>query len=126
MSHTLGLSKLRNLLNINPKYVLPLFSIQWGWDKNPLKLRISFGRQQTQSLYYNGIVFIRFMLPFYVGFMFRWSGSTTKKAYLQTHAGWKLNGNLAVTLRIQSDLDAATGHQFPNSGQALGWADGPK
>ena len=126
MSHTLNLSKLRNLLKINPKLVLPLFSIQWGWDRNPRNIRISFGRQQTGSLYYNGMVFIRVMLPFYVGVMVRWSGSTTKKAYLQTHAGWKLNGNLAVTLRIQSDLDAATGHQFPNVGQALGWADGPK
>ena len=126
MSHTLNLSKLRNLLNINPKYVFPLFSIQWGWDRNPLNIRISFGRQQTQSLYYNGMVFVRVMLPFYVGFMFRWSGSYVDNAYLQTHVGWKLNGNFAVTLRIQSDLTAATGHQFPNAGQAISWDDGPK
>ena len=126
MSHTLGFSKLRNLLNLNPRYIFPLFSIQWGWDRNPLNLRISFGRQQTQSLYYNGMVFIRVMLPFYAGVMVRWSGSTTKDAYLQTHLGWKLNGVFAPTFRIQSDEDAAAGHQFPNTGQALGWADGPK
>ena len=126
MSHTLGFSKLRNILNLNPRYVFPLFSIQWGWDRNPRNIRISFGRQQTKSLYYNGIVFIRVMLPFYAGVMVRWSGSHVDKAYLQTHAGWKLNGDFAVTLRIQSDLEAAKGHEFPNEGQALGWADGPK
>lgn len=126
MSHTTGLAKYRALININPKHIRPLFSIQWGWDRNPRNIRISFGRQQTKSLYYNGMVFLRVMWPFYIGVMVRWSGSTTEDAYLQMHLGWKLNGVFAPTFRIQSDKDAAAGHSSPNTGQALGWADGTK
>lgn len=114
---------------MNPRYIVPIFSVQWGWDRNPLNLRFSFGRKQTGSLYYNGIAFVRVMLPFFVGVMVRWSGSTTRRAFVQTHVGWKLNGDPAVTFRVQSDESGRisnTGPAFDNHGQAVGWSDGPK
>lgn len=116
-------------IDINPKWILPLFSFQWGWGRSIKNYRFSYGRQQTQSLYYNGIIFIRLMLPFYIGLMVRWSGSTNKIAFLQTHVGWKLNGNAAITFRLQSDDSGRisnVGPAFDNHGQAVGWNDGPK
>lgn len=126
MSHDLNISRLRNALNLKPSAILPLVSIQLGWDRRLANVRVCFGRRRTGSLYYNGIVFVRVMLPFFVGVMVRWSGSSTERAYLQAHIGWKLNGVFAATFRIQSDAAAAAGHQSPNTGQAVGWADGPK
>lgn len=73
------------------------------------------------STYYNAPVFIRVCFPFFVAAHFRWSGSKTAKAFIQAHIGWKLNGRLALALRVQSDPSAEAGMDFPNPGQAKGW-----
>lgn len=94
------------------------------------------------SLYYNAVFFFRFCAPAPVLFLqclaaiqfaslwplmlgcfasVRWSGATDKKALLQIGAGWKLNGRLAVLLRIQSDKTSARGVTGPNHGQATGF-----
>lgn len=73
------------------------------------------------SLYYNAPIFIRIAFPFFIGIHIRWSGATNKKAFLQTHIGWKLNGRFAIAFRVQSDQTAERGMDFPNPGQAKGW-----
>lgn len=74
-----------------------------------------------QSLFFNAVFFLRFSLPFGVFFSFRWSASSVKKALLQTGIGWKLNGRLAVLLRIQSDISSAKGVTGPNVNQSVGF-----
>lgn len=74
-----------------------------------------------QSLFFNAVFFLRLSLPFGVFFSFRWSASSVKKALLQTGIGWKLNGRLAVLLRIQSDISSAKGVTGPNVNQAVGF-----
>lgn len=119
--------------------VKPLLSITWGFDDyatqhwasnfTPGNLRVVFGREEKDdtSLYHNGAFFMRIAFPFFIGFMIRWGGSDpSKREYLQTHVGWKLNGRLAIAFRIQSDKSAAAGMDFPNPGQAWGWMDGGK
>jgi len=78
-----------------------------------------------QSLFFNAVFFLRFSLPFGVFFSFRWSSATDKKSLLQTGFGWKLNGRLAVLLRIQSDISSAKGVTGPNVNQAVGFYYGP-
>jgi len=78
-----------------------------------------------QSLFFNAVFFLRFSLPFGVFFSFRWSSATDKKSLLQTGFGWKLNGRLAVLLRIQSDISSAKGVTGPNVNQAVGFSYGP-
>lgn len=39
--------------------------------------------------------------------------------------GWKHNGALATTFRIQSDTTSAIGTSGPNVGQSTGWKCGP-
>ena len=78
-----------------------------------------------QSLFFNAVFFLRFSLPFGVFFSFRWSSATDKKSLLQTGFGWKLNGRLAVLLRIQSDISSAKGVTGPNVNQAVGFCYGP-
>jgi hypothetical protein len=79
------------------------------------------------SLYRNGVIFFRFMLPFYVGFSIRWAGvDPTAKEYLQTGMGWKLNGRFTFTFRVQSDITSAEGTHGPNFDQSVGWAYGNK
>jgi hypothetical protein len=127
--------KVGEKVKIDPSRVKPLISITYGCGTSIspdfTKLIVGFGRDRTQSLYYNGIFFFRLMLPFYVGFMIRWKGITAKdeKAFLQCHVGWKLNGDLAFTLRLQSDdsaFESDVGPEFNNTGQAQGWACGTK
>lgn len=74
-----------------------------------------------QSLFYNAIFFLRLALPLGIFASFRWSSATDKKALLQTGAGWKLNGRLAILFRIQSDSSSAQGTTGPNLGQATGF-----
>jgi hypothetical protein len=131
-------------------WIKPVFSLQWGWaDPTKLEkpnfrnLRVCLLGAQTirtgtmptlvtyknnghkNSLYYNGVLFIRLMLPFFIGVQIRWAGNK-RRSYLQTHVGWKLNGRFAVAFRIQGDESAARGMDFPNPGQAQGWNDGGK
>lgn len=76
------------------------------------------------SLFYNAALFLRLSLPLGIFASVRWSSSTTKKALLQTGFGWKLNGRIAVLLRIQSDATSAAGSSGPNYGQSGGFEYG--
>lgn len=76
------------------------------------------------SLFYNAIFFLRLSFPFGVFFALRWSSSTTAKALLQIGAGWKLNGRIALLVRVQSDASSAAGSSGPNYGQATGFEYG--
>ena len=122
------IDKVGDAAALSAERVKPLASAQWGWGDNAPNLRnfrVSFGSDQTKSLYYNGLFFCRLMFPFFVGVMFRWSASA-KPAYLQAHVGWKLNGRLALAFRLQTDDSAAAGMDYINTDQARGWADGAK
>ncbi len=88
---------------------------------------IAWGSDKTMSLYYNGIIYVRLMLPFWVGIQLRWAGSNPQvREYLQLGFGWKLNGRFGIHARIQSDASSSAGVSGPNVGQAWGWADGTK
>lgn len=97
------------------------------------------------SLFFNGIFFIRYTITplllvqmalaiklgswwyllFGLFFSVRWSPSTTAKSLFQTGLGYKLNGRLGITLRVQSDSSSAAGVTGPNLGQASGFNYGP-
>lgn len=116
-------------ITLPEKYILPLFTIQYGCgsvDKPDfLNLNGSIGHgKHDGSLYYNGILFFRVMLPFFIGFHLRWSAKAERQ-YLQTHLGWKKNGDFAVTIRIQNDVSSAAGTYGHNYGQAQGFSCGP-
>ena len=53
-------SRLQDLLSIPTRWIVPLFSLQWGFGPrywpNPFKIRVLFFHD-TPSLYMNGIVF---------------------------------------------------------------------
>lgn len=73
------------------------------------------------SLFYNAVFFLRLNWPLGIFGAVRWSSSSTTKALLQLGAGWKLNGRIALLLRIQSDATSAAGASGPNYGQATGF-----
>jgi len=116
-----------------PPFLLPLESIfsilmftsgyisektgKWVW--------FDFTNQYPQ-MFRNGIFCFRFMLPFYIGLQFRWSGSTTNTSYLQFLFGWKINGRFTISLRALSDASAAAGTLFANTDQSSGWLEGGK
>lgn len=79
----------------------------------------------NESLFYNALLFVRLSLPAGIFASVRWSASSTKRALLQIGLGWKLNGRLAILLRIQSDAASAAGSTGPNHGQATGFDFGP-
>lgn len=76
------------------------------------------------SLFYNAVFFLRLSLPFGLFWSVRWSPSKASKAIWQAGIGWKLNGRLAVLLRIQSDASSAAGVTGQNLGQATGFEYG--
>lgn len=76
---------------------------------------------ESRSLFYNAVFFMRLAWPFGIFASFRWSASTTDKALLQVGLGWKLNGRITVTIRVQSDASSAAGSTGPNYGQATGF-----
>lgn len=123
-----------NRLAINKSFVLPIFAVAIGYktpatdNRGPgLGARLWIGRVANESLFYNGVVFFRFMLPFYVGVHIRWAGrNPAAREYLQTYVGWKLNGFFSAVFRVQSDNSAAKGFTSPNYNQAQGWYDGAK
>lgn len=89
--------------------------------------RLSFGRDETVSLFYNAALYVRVMFPFWIGVQIRWAGKDPyAKEFLQFGLGWKLNGRLAALFRIQSDVKSAAGVSGPNVGQAIGWEYGTK
>lgn len=73
------------------------------------------------SLFYNAVFFLRFNWPLGIFASLRWSSSATARALLQVGLGWKLNGRIALLLRIQSDATSAAGSSGPNYGQATGF-----
>jgi len=125
-------NRLTEKLTLSPRCIVPLIAVQWGCGKGApdfTHLTVSLGKKRTVSLYYNGVFFLRLMLPFYIGIMIRWSGSTVKKSFLQTHIGWRLSGVPAITFRVQSDksgFESNKGPEFDNHGQATGWKCGTK
>lgn len=126
--------QLNKLISLSPDKIIPLVAFQWGCNTtrkpDPRHVIWSLGKTNTVSLYYNGIFYFRLMLPFYVGFMIRWSGNPAHRwQFLQAHAGWKLNGEFAVTIRVQNDKSGAESNKGPaynNTGQAQGWSCGTK
>jgi len=96
-------------------------SIGWafGWQRTPEGIPFTwkpcwtrgegFDYYANDALFWNAAIFVRLVWPLGFFFQIRWSGSTTKKAYLQAGFGWKLNGRLALLFRIQSDSSAQTG-----------------
>lgn len=126
----LKFAKMVNHLNLPEKYILPILSVLWGCSDTGNKPSLShleiglLGRKHTDSLLYNGVLFFRFSLPFLICLKIRWSGSTTKKAFMDIIIGWKHNGELATTFRIQSDESSAAGTSGPNVNQHTGWKCG--
>src|SRR4030067_2420623 len=112
------------------KYIFPLFTICLGAKyKNGWGGHIGLGKTDSDSLFYNGALFIRVMFPFFIGIGIRWAGKdVTAREFLQTYIGIKLNGEWAVMprFRIQSDESAARGTTGPNPDQARGWKAGTK
>jgi hypothetical protein len=72
------------------------------------------------SLFYNGYFFMRLTYPFGIFLHIKPRLNTR----IQFGFGWKLNGRFAITLRKQTDEQAATGTLGPNVGQAKGWERG--
>lgn len=121
--------KLGNLLSVDEDYTKG-YGLAFGFKENS-KWNFIPRFTKDDSLFYNAILFFRLVTLFGfipVGFFFgfRWSGSTTKKAYLQSGIGIKGNGRFAILFRVQSDPSAATGYNAPNYGQSIGWEFGTK
>lgn len=83
-------------------------------------------RERAGALYANGLFFLRVNWPLGIFVLVRWSGSTSKKSQLHLGLGYKLNGRITITCRVQSDDTAERGVNGPNWGQAKGWDPGPK
>lgn len=127
------------MLALDPRRVKSLLTLAWGfeepygyggqlvyqWTWLPM---VGLGKDsETQSLFYNAMLFVRIMWPSFIGVGIRWGGRGGKRReFLQVYAGWKLNGRLGAAFRIQSDESGARGTMGPNSGQATGWRYGPK
>lgn len=79
-----------------------------------------FHREDRTSLFYNGVLFLRFCWPFGMWFHFK----PVSYGRFQCGVGWKLNGRVAILFRIQSDAAAARGVTGPNLGQATAWERG--
>lgn len=86
----------------------------WAWDRQ--------GRYRPgeESFFYNGYVMVRLCRPFCVAVHVK----PLEDLRVQAILGWKLNGRFAITLRRQSDAQAAAGVLGPNLGQAKGWDRG--
>lgn len=124
-------------LAISPNNVRPIVAFVFGYKIAALDNRgggdgwqvgrLWFGRVSNEKLFYNGVLMVRVMLPFYVGIHIRWAGKEpTHREYFQFYLGWKLNGFLSAAFRFQSDKSAADGFTSPNPNQAIGWFDGAK
>ena len=118
-------------LALPPAWVLRVFYIQLGYQVAGKwkigRVRFFTTVEDDTGLFRNGILFVRFMLPFFISLQIRWAGSNpNKREYLQTYIGWKFNGYFSAVFRVQSDASAAAGFTSPNFNQAVGWADGRK
>lgn len=144
-----------NNLRVPPWMIFPLFSVCIGAKhENKWVYHIGYGSADNRGLFWNGILFFRIIfcpvwaavtipvwiysgasfawLIFCVGFVglgIRWAGKNpSKKEYMQTYIGVKLNGEWAIVprFRIQSDLSAEAGTTGANYGNAYGWDAGTK
>ena len=116
-------------LNLNPKFIFPIVCITLGFKENgKWKLGwVKWGHSADQSLFYNGIFCLRLMAPFCLGIGIRWAGANpAAREFLHIVIGWKLNGELTLEFRIQSDIASSAGATAPNVGQAWGWNAGTK
>lgn len=119
---------------LNKYFVFPMLAIAIGYKTAETDnrgagwgARLWVGRVSDESLFYNGVIFVRVMLPFFIGVHIRWSGrNPSVREFLQCYIGWKLNGAFSAVFRVQSDGSAAAGFTSPNPGQSVGWLDGPK
>lgn len=138
---------LRRATTLHPRFVLPLVSValgyrtlsgytQHGRNQDPSDdydcvlsgwaAKITFGRDDVNSLYQNAALFVRVVLPFGVWIRVRWRGDRPDvRSSFSCGVGYKLNGTLGATFRVQSDASSARGTHGPNYGQPGGWWRGP-
>jgi len=124
---------LNNVLNsfpllIDTKYIVPVLCIALGFKRNGKWVlgKIGVGPNDPNypgQMFWNGIFEVRFMLPFYVNFMIRWS-ATASPSYFQFQFGWKRNGRFAIAFRFLTDASARAGVLSPNLDQAGGFNEG--
>jgi len=105
---------------IDTECIYPL--IRGGVCRNESIWHAWVSRDAGTSLYYNGVIFVRLMLPFWIGIHIR----PTSKHYLQVGLGFKLNGRFGAIFRIQTDDSAEHGAHGPNYGQGKGYECGTK
>ena len=86
----------------------------WAWDEQ------GYYTPGDASMFYNGYVMVRLCTPFCIALHVK----PRKNLRVQFIFGWKLNGRFAITLRRQTDEQAAAGVLGPNLGQARGWERG--
>lgn len=117
---------------IHTDSVKPVLEIEWGANPNgpatPMwnNLKVRTGKDcQTDSLFRNGVVYLRLLAPFGIFWSVRWA-AFKRRSFLQSGIGWKLNGRAAALFRVQGDESAAKGVHGPNYGQAVGFAEGNK
>ena len=110
------------------EFVIPVICIALGFKRGGKWVLGKIGRGPNDPAYigqmfWNGIFEIRFMLPFYVNFMIRWS-ATSNPSYFQFQLGWKRNGRFAIAFRFLTDASARAGVLSPNTDQAGGFNEG--
>ncbi len=110
------------------EFVIPVICIALGFKRGGKWVLGKIGRGPNDPAYigqmfWNGIFEIRFMLPFYVNFMIRWS-ATSNPSYFQFQLGWKRNGRFAIAFRFLTDASARAGVLSPNLDQAGGFNEG--
>ena len=119
---------LNTILNWPPfllpmQFIFPIFCIVLGFKRNGQWVLGKIGTGPSPQMFWNGIFEVRFMLPFYVNMMIRWS-STSSPSYWQFQFGWKLNGRFGIAFRFLDDASAAAGVLSPNTDQAGGFNEG--
>lgn len=123
---------LNTVLNTPPflfpiEFIHPVLCIVLGFKRAGAWVLGKIGRGPgvpgQGTMFWNGIFEVRFMLPFYMNFMIRWS-ATSSPSYFQFQFGWKLNGRFAIAFRFLDDASAAAGVLNPNTDQAGGFNEG--
>jgi len=139
-----------NALTLPTWVIVPVCSLQWCFGDRPAwrwrnltRLAFRIGTDDG-SLYRNGGLYVRFMLPFWIGLHVRWSEHDLFQTSLLPNVvlpvlvlwhlglgwwplalallflpGWKLIGRPAYHFRRQTDASA-------QGGLAVGWEDGSK
>jgi hypothetical protein len=122
---------------IDAAWIIPVLCICLGFKRNGSWVLGKIGRGPGQEvllspppgydnggqMFWNGIFEVRFMLPFYVNLMIRWSDKSSP-SYFQFQLGWKQNGRFALAFRFLDDASAAAGSLSPNTNLAGGFNEG--